>query len=318
MCEGWTQVALILLNVLATCFFVVSDQFNEVKNIRDNFWRLLSIPITTIYLVETVVVLRQSSFSQIVLARKLYALEFLLQTVSVFAYVKIYSDESEEQYALGSSMLLLAFLMRNLRVTILFEEVHSFKVIVSMVMKLTIPVMNQLAAIYVVFFIFAQVGMFGLGGLVREPSFHSELGVPNNLYYLMNFNDLGMSIHTLFAFMMQRNNWPSLTDTLVSASGQQWPHLYFMVFYILLHWIMFNVVVSVILDCYTRCEDETANQFRKLNNIKALMAFKRKLGAPRFEQLCDRVNRRLLMQEIEKNQLLDLPSITQTSTLGLP
>ena len=88
----------------------------------------------------------------------------------------------------------------------------------EMIMKMTVPILFMLCALYLVFYFFAIVGMFGLGGEIRQPNFHSESGIPNNLYYLVNFNDLGSAIVTLYAFMII-NNWPAITDMMCGASG---------------------------------------------------------------------------------------------------
>ena len=138
----------------------------------------------------------------------------------------------DADYAKGASYLTFAFLLRNLRVSVLLQERREFKVIMEMIMKMTAPLILQLACLYIVFYVFAIIGMYGLGGVIRQPNFHSEDGIPNNLYYLVNFNDLGSSMVTLYAFMII-NNWPAITDTMVNASGEVWPRVYFMVFYIL-------------------------------------------------------------------------------------
>ena len=87
-----------------------------------------------------------------------------------------------------------------------------------MIMKMTVPILYMMLALYLVFYVFAIIGMYGLGGEIREPLFHSEGGIPNNLYYMVNFNDLGTSMVTLYAFMII-NNWPAITDTMVGVSG---------------------------------------------------------------------------------------------------
>ena len=108
---------------------------------------------------------------------------------------------------------------------------REFKVIMQMIMKMTEPFLVQLATLYIIYYLFAIVGMYGLGGVIRQPNFHSEDGIPNNLYYMVNFNDLGMAMNTIYAFMII-NNWPAITDMMVGASGHVWPRIYFMAFYI--------------------------------------------------------------------------------------
>jgi len=58
------------------------------------------------------------------------------------AYIKLYTPNGpDEQYATGASLLSFAFLMRNLRITVLLEERKEFKVIMQMIMKMTSPLM---------------------------------------------------------------------------------------------------------------------------------------------------------------------------------
>lgn len=118
-----------------------------------------------------------------------------------------------------------------------------------MIMKMTSPLLYQFACLYIVFYIFAIIGIYGLGGLIKEPRFHSEDGIPNNMYYMVNFNDLGTSIVTLYAFMII-NNWPAITDMMCAASGDIWPRIFFMVFYVFVQWIILNIVIAMMLDIF--------------------------------------------------------------------
>jgi len=147
----------------------------------------------------------------------------------------------------------------------------------DMIMKMTVPLMTQLACLYIVYYVFAIIGMYGMGGEIREPNFHSEGGIPNNLYYMVNFNDLGNSLTTLFAFMII-NNWPAMTDMMVNASGECWPRVFFMVFYILVQWIILNIVIAMMLDVFTNVESELESEFGTLENVKQLMEAEKKLG----------------------------------------
>ena len=140
-----------------------------------------------------------------------------------------------------------------------------------MVMKMTLPLLTQLACLYIVYYVFAIIGMYGMGGQIKEPNFHSEGGIPNNLYYMVNFNDLGNSITTLYAFMII-NNWPAMTDMMVNATGENWPRVYFMVFYVLVQWIILNIVIAMMLDVFTNVENELDKEFKNLANVKRLMA----------------------------------------------
>ena len=167
-------------------------------------------------------------------------------------------------------MLSFAFLMRNLRISYLLQEVKEFKVIMEMVMKMTVPILYMICALYICFYLFAIVGMYGLGGEIRQPSFHSESGIPNNLYYLVNFNDIGQSMVTLYAFMII-NNWPAMTDMMVGVSGEIWPRIYFMIFYVFVQWIILNIVIAMMLEIFTNVSAEQDTEFEKTATIHKLM-----------------------------------------------
>jgi hypothetical protein len=132
----------------------------------------------------------------------------------------------------------------------------------EMIMKMTVPILYMLFALYICFYIFAIIGMFGLGGQIVQPAFHSESGIPNNLYYLINFNDLASSMVTLYAFMII-NNWPAMTDMMVGVSGDVWPRIYFMVFYVFVQWIILNIVIAMMLEIYTNVSSEQDSEFEK-------------------------------------------------------
>ena len=190
--DGWVQVILILLNLTITIFFILNDQFKDEKKVRSGFWRMVSIPFTAVFFVECCMVIFTTSGTKIIQEKKLYILEFLCQIVSILAYAKMFTPNGpDDAYATGASMLSFAFLLRNLRISYLLQEVKEFKVIMEMIMKMTVPILYMLCALYLCFYVFAIIGMYGLGGEIRQPLFHSESGIPNNLYYMVNFNDLG-------------------------------------------------------------------------------------------------------------------------------
>ena len=136
-------------------------------------------------------------------------------------------------------------------------------------MKMTTPLLYQFACLYIVFYVAAIWGIYGLGGDIKQPRFHSEDGIPNNLYYLINFNDLGSAIVTLYTFMII-NNWPAITDMMCGASGQSWPRVYFMIFYVFVQWIILNIVIAMMLDIFTSVSVEMDKEFEKLENIQTL------------------------------------------------
>ena len=258
---------LILLNITVTLVFILNDQFKDVKAIRSGFWKMVSIPFTAIFFVECAMVIFTTDGGTILREKKLYILELLCQIISIMAYIKLFNtDGADEEYANGASLLSFAFLMRNLRISTLLEERKEFKVIMQMMMKMTSPLLYQFACLFIVFYIFAIIGIYGLGGQIKQPRFHSEDGIPNNMYYMINFNDLGSSIVTLYAFMII-NNWPAITDMMCAASGDIWPRIFFMAFYVIVQWIILNIVIAMMLDIFCNVSAHMDNEFMKLGHI---------------------------------------------------
>lgn len=128
---------------------------------------MLSIPFTAVFFVEAMIVILSVDGTSLLQSKKLYILELILQAISIYAYVMLYTDGPESQYAQGASMLSFAFLLRNLRISELLKEVKSFKVIMDMLMRMTVPILYQLACLYIVFYTFAIIGIYGLGGVIR-------------------------------------------------------------------------------------------------------------------------------------------------------
>lgn len=80
---------------------------------------MLSVPFTAVYFVEAAIVVFAVDGGTLIREKKLYILEIICQAVSIVGYVKMFSTTSEADYALGASLLSFAFLIRNLRISIL-------------------------------------------------------------------------------------------------------------------------------------------------------------------------------------------------------
>ena len=76
--------------------------------------------------------------------------------------------------------------------------------------------------LYTVFYTYAFLGELLWGGKVTTRS--AQVDDPNvpNLYYLMNFNDFGASLVTLFHIMVV-NNWWLTCNMYIDISKNNWP-----------------------------------------------------------------------------------------------
>ena len=52
------------------------------------------------------------------------------------------------------------------------------------------------------------------------------------------------------------NNWPAMTDMMCNTSGENWPRVYFMVFYIFVQWIILNIVIAMMLEIFDNVAGE--------------------------------------------------------------
>ena len=71
---------------------------------------------------------------------------------------------------------------------------------------MTTPFTAMLLTLYTVYFIFANIGMFFWSAKITTISSQVYNNSTPALYYLMNFNDFGASIVTLFHIQIV-NNW---------------------------------------------------------------------------------------------------------------
>merc|ERR1712060_969433 len=108
------------------------------------------------------------------------------------------------------------------------------------------------------------------------------------------------------AFMII-NNWPAITDMMVNcADGDIWPRIYFMVFYVLVQWIILNIVIAMMLEIFCSVEGNMDTEFGRLQNIKKLRSLEKQVGTNRFREFCDGVNERIMKaKQVESRDRLN-------------
>lgn len=115
------------------------------------------------------------------------------------------------------------------------------------------PILHLLNVIILIFYVFAQIGIFMFGGKVRRglpEVFDPNSGIPPN-YYLNNFNDLLSSYVTLFSLMVV-NNWFYTVDMFVFImDGNVYYRIFFYVFYYVAVIVGVNLVIAYTIDMYT-------------------------------------------------------------------
>ena len=124
--------------------------------------------------------------------------------------------------------------------------------------------------LYTLFYTYAYIGEFIWGGKVTTKSEQINDDDIPSLYYLMAFNDFGQSMVTLFHVMVV-NNWWLTCNMFIDISGNRWPALYFTSFWVLTVLIIFNLVVSNVIEIYEEVETDVQQTFDGRSQVQELM-----------------------------------------------
>ena len=95
--------------------------------------------------------------------------------------------------------------LRTIRLVDLLAEMKHMRLLFSSLQAMTGPFISAMLSLYIVFFIYVQVGMILFGGKINIYSTTIDDSVPG-LYYLLNFNSFGAGMITMFHIMIV-NNW---------------------------------------------------------------------------------------------------------------
>ena len=151
------------------------------------------------------------------------------------------------------------------------------KIIIETMRNLIKPVGTIACVLFTIYYLFALIGMFLFGGLVQQnlPVIAQDTTIPST-YYLDNFNDLQMSIVTLFTLMVV-NNWMVQVQMYVDIMDHNRLYrLYFMLFYYFSVIIGINIVVAYAIDMYTSVERLEKDRIKSLKKIEEELLSKKK------------------------------------------
>ena len=90
----------------------------------------------------------------------------------------------------------LSFILRNVKAINLLADLTSFKLIIETTRRISVPILGKFAFTYIVFYVYAQFGAILFGGKLTYDEFYDN--GPAAFWYLLNFNDFGASLITLF------------------------------------------------------------------------------------------------------------------------
>lgn len=189
--------------------------------------------------------------------------EGALQVVALAADILFLTGDYKHKMS-GISMCNAIFLFRSLRLLILIQELKAFNVIFSSLGRFSKPFLNMCISLYTVYYIFTQIGMLSFGGKIT-------IDTANNagMFYLMNFNDFGASIITLFHLSIV-NNWYVTCNMFCYALKSSWPKLFFVCWWATSVLILQNLIISFVMEIYSSTVIEVDAEFKRREFVSSL------------------------------------------------
>jgi ABC-type multidrug transport system fused ATPase/permease subunit len=131
------------------------------------------------------------------------------------------------------------------------------------------PLINLSGVLFTIYYVFALVGMFMFGGLIRKNS-EAIINDPNipNTYHLDNFNDLISSFVTLFTLMVVNNWFVQVAMYVDVMDGNTYYRFYFCLFYYFAVVVGINIVVAFAIDMYSSIERLESAQQKMLEDLE--------------------------------------------------
>ena len=111
-------------------------------------------------------------------------------------------------------------MVRNIRAFSLLIELENMRLIAETSRLISKPIMGKFLFIYLVFYIYAQIGASWFGGKMTLEVFTEKCDEALPLYWLLNFNDFSAAIITLFSQMII-NNWYVTVDMYVQIMPEE-------------------------------------------------------------------------------------------------
>lgn len=157
-----------------------------------------------------------------------------------------------------------------MRVFYFAQEIQSIRLVLETTKMISRPIMGKFLWIYLVFYIYTQIGCLLFGGKLTMETY-VESGAPQ-FYYTMNFNDFGAGMIVLFHQMVV-NNWFVTVDMYTSIMGEEsfmWVRAYFVLFWITIVLIQLNIIIAVVLEIFGSVADQVNDYMHHVQVSKKL------------------------------------------------
>ena len=210
---------------------------------------------TVQFLVDMLATFIAKDFHDIIYHYRLHILELVFQGISFYYII---------QYLNGDDLVVQTLfhlnVLRTIRLMELLAEMKHMRLLFSSLQAMTGPFISACISLYIVFFIYVQIGMLIFGGKINIYSTAIDDSVPG-LYYLLNFNSFGAGMITMFHIMIV-NNWFVTTKMYTNVFDSTLPRIFFISFWAIVVLIVLNIVVSIVLDIYDSVYDEVEEFFK--------------------------------------------------------
>ena len=268
--------------------------------------------MTVIFLVDLIINFWALGWKKILNQKKVLLIQMALQIyfwIFIIIMIKTYNDQKDDGdrtddinvYEKSIKACMFIFFLWNLRVLDFLTELKFFNLILYTMSRLTKPFFAKLLSLYLLFQFYTSLGQnFYGGGITRDTVLRASPDIAG-YYWLMNFNDFGYGLVTLFHIMVV-NNWFVTTDMFCSVFGNEWPRVFFASFWVFCVLIIVNIVTASVIEVYSASEESVTSHFDKLDHVNYLR--QRFLGMNDAEIL-SRVHLALDRLDAEEEQKLE-------------
>lgn len=158
------------------------------------------------------------------------------------------------------SIIRVAVLIHICRVLRLFWYIGPIRQLFIVMKRLAATYWRLGLLLFIVFYIYATIGEQVFGGMIRQDGGkYSKLLEGSAFeaadYWALNFNDFLSGMVVLFILMVV-NNWMIIADAFWRVTGTAASQIYFVSFFIVVNLIVLNILMALILDCFSTLRDD--------------------------------------------------------------
>jgi len=207
--------------------------------------------------------------------KRRYVADLCMATSCLFLEVALYAtgpEGSSWMQFFGGTENLYRWLavLRSARAA---RVLHRFlnESLMETVFSLLVVFRQVVSALFVVFYIYSTIGVQLFGGSINKdnPALQgSDFSASGTVgYWANNFNDFGSGLVVLFELMVV-NNWFIIAGGLaaVSPGSDQVGWAFCISFYVCIHVVILNVLVTSVVECYERLQPMAVNDIEVLHS----------------------------------------------------